>query len=106
MPVLSYSSNTATLSYLSRPARQASLFCLKQLWLLCGRHGYERELHGVLVQLVKEMDRKIEKQKERANKEGEPRKLAEKEREQLEAIKVSSQLLCAWPAAFSDVCDM
>ncbi|KAK9786671.1 hypothetical protein WJX73_003841 [Symbiochloris irregularis] len=51
------------------------------------RYGYEQELHSVLVQLVKEMDRKIERQKERANKEAEPRKLAEKEREQLDAIK-------------------
>ncbi len=45
----------------------------------------------MLVQLVKEMDRKIERQKERANKEAEPRKLAEKEREQLDAIKVTQQ---------------
>lgn len=48
-----------------------------------------RELHSLLVQLIKDMDRKIERQKERAAKDSEPRALSEKEKEQLEAIKVS-----------------
>ena len=39
------------------------------------------------------MDRKIERQKERATKDSEPRALSEKEREQLEAIKVSPDFL-------------
>ena len=56
---------------------------------LC-RYGYERELHALLVQLIRDMDRKIERQKDRAAKDSEPRALSEKEREQLEAIKVSS----------------
>lgn len=55
------------------------------------RCGYVSQLHGLLVQLVKDMDRKIERQKERANKDSEPRSLSEKEKEQLAAIKAKEK---------------
>ena len=54
------------------------------------RYGYGRELLGVLVQLVRDMDRKIERQKERAAKESEPRVLNTEELGRLDAIKVAT----------------
>eukprot|EP00884_Botryococcus_braunii_P012728 jgi/Botrbrau1/21456/Bobra.0216s0064.1 len=50
------------------------------------RYGYPQELYALLQQLVKDMDRKIERQKERAVKESEPRLLTPAEKEQLAAI--------------------
>lgn len=58
------------------------------------RTGYERELHALLTQLVRDMDRKIERQRERALKESEPRPVSASEQLELDAIKVTS-LGCA-----------
>ena len=52
------------------------------------RLAYEKDLHGILVQLVKDMDRKIERQKERAAKESAPRPATPAEQATLDAIKV------------------
>ena len=41
------------------------------------RLGYEKELIGVLEGLVRDMDRKIERQKERADKESAPKALTD-----------------------------
>lgn len=57
------------------------------------RLGYERELFAILTQLVKDMDRKIERQKERAAKESAPRAATPAEQATLDAIKV---LLSTW----------
>jgi hypothetical protein len=56
---------------------------------LC-RYGYPQELYTLLSQLIRDMDRKIERQKERASKESEPRVLSPADREALSAIKVRS----------------
>ena len=52
------------------------------------RYGYRRELLELLVKLVKDMDRKIERQKERAAKESEARLLTTSDKAQLDALKV------------------
>ena len=57
--------------------------------MLCCRLGYERELLAILTQLVKDMDRKIERQKERAAKESAPRAATPAEQATLDAIKVA-----------------
>ena len=51
------------------------------------RYGYERELFRYLDTLVKEMDRKIARSKERAEKESAPRELKPEEHVQLESIQ-------------------
>ena len=56
--------------------------------VLLSRLAYEKDLHGILVQLVKDMDRKIERQKERAAKESAPRPATPAEQATLDAIKV------------------
>ena len=53
------------------------------------RYGYRAELHALLSQLVRDMDRKVERQRERAAKENEPRPPTTKEQEQLDTVKAS-----------------
>ena len=55
--------------------------------LLC-RYGYERELMTLLNQLVRDMNRKIERQKERAIIESSARPLTLEDKGRLDAIKV------------------
>lgn len=50
------------------------------------RLGYEKELIGVLEGLVRDMDRKIERQKERAEKESAPKPLTDANRAQLDEM--------------------
>ena len=50
------------------------------------RLGYEKELIGVLEGLVRDMDRKIERQKERAEKESAPKLLTDANRAQLDEM--------------------
>jgi hypothetical protein len=50
------------------------------------RLGYEKELIGVLEGLVRDMDRKIERQKERADKESAPKALTDADRAKLDEI--------------------
>jgi hypothetical protein len=52
-------------------------FCMTRL-------GYEKELIGVLEGLVRDMDRKIERQKERADKESAPKALNDADRAKLD----------------------
>lgn len=54
-----------------------------QLRSIC-RLGYERELIAVLDGLVRDMDRKIERQKERASKESQPKPLTDADRAKLD----------------------
>lgn len=56
------------------------------------RYGYRKELLELLTQLVRDMDRKIERQKDRAAKESEARVPTPPERSQLEEFKVSTCL--------------
>ena len=60
------------------------------------RAGYEKELFALLVQLVRDMDRKIERQKERAQRESEPRLLSSSEQAQLDAVTVRTVCSCLW----------
>ena len=46
------------------------------------------DLRTLLAQLVRDMDRKIDRQRERADKENRPRPPTNKEQEQLDAVKV------------------
>lgn len=55
----------------------------------CCRHGYERELMTLLNQLVRDMNRKIERQKERAILESSARPLSAEDKARLDAIKAS-----------------
>ena len=55
---------------------------------LLRRYGYERDLLALLSQLARDMDRKIERQKERAAQDNRPRVLTADDREKLDAIKV------------------
>ena len=55
-------------------------------FFLC-RYGYEAELLQLLEQLVREMDRKIERQKERAIKDNAPREPGQAERAELDALQ-------------------
>ena len=80
------------------PSQYAALAC---------RHGYERELLSLLSQLVRDMNRKIEKQKERAVLESGARQLTMEDRARLEAIKVrgvcgSRSLM--WPLSLHQHC--
>ena len=52
-----------------------------------GRYGYTQELRTLLATLVRDMDRKIDRQRERAEKENQPRPPSTKEQKQLDAIK-------------------
>ena len=54
------------------------------------RYGYERELMTLLNQLCRDMNRKIERQKERAIIESSARPLNAEDKARLEAIKVHS----------------
>lgn len=51
------------------------------------RYGYEKELFRYLDQLVKDMDRKVARGKERAEKESAPRELKPEEHVQLETVQ-------------------
>ncbi len=51
------------------------------------RYGYERELLKLLEQLVRDMDRKIERAKERAEKEKGTRQLMPDDKIRLDALK-------------------
>lgn len=51
------------------------------------RYGYERELMTLLNQLVRDMNRKIERQKERAILESSARPLTAEDKARLDAIK-------------------
>lgn len=53
------------------------------------RYGYERQLLTLLEQLVRDMDRKIERAKERAEKEKGPRQLMPDDKIRLDALKKS-----------------
>ena len=68
------------------------LFCYVLLtrFVLERRTGYERELHVLLTQLVRDMDRKIERQEDRARKESEPKAVSATEQLELDALKVLS----------------
>lgn len=52
------------------------------------RYGYRKELLTLLQQLVRDMDRKIERQRERATKESENRIPTPQEQTQLDDLKV------------------
>ena len=64
-----------------------------------GRAGYEAELFALLNQLVRDMDRKIERQKERAQRESEPRPPSAAEQLQLDTIKARACSPYNWPSA-------
>ncbi|KAK9844094.1 hypothetical protein WJX81_004357 [Elliptochloris bilobata] len=51
------------------------------------KYGYERDLLELLTQLARDMDRKIVRQKERAEQDNRPRALSADDREKLDAIK-------------------
>ena len=55
--------------------------------LLC-RYGFQKELFLLLEKLVRDMDKKIERQKERAEKESEPRVLTADDQRRLDEILV------------------
>lgn len=57
------------------------------------RYGYRRELLGLLQQLVRDMDRKIERQRDRAAKESENRIPTPQEQSQLDDLKVDATIL-------------
>lgn len=61
------------------------------LWL---RYGYEAELLALLEQLVRDMDRKIERQKERAIKDNAPREPNQAERAELDALQAREKGGC------------
>lgn len=61
------------------------------------RLGYEKELVGVLEGLVRDMDRKIERQKERADKESAPKALTDADRAKLDDMLARQK--GAFPAA-------
>ena len=71
---------------------------------LAFRHGYERELLSLLSQLVRDMNRKIEKQKERAVLESGARQLTMEDRARLEAIKVRGMPGAAGPSCGLSLC--
>lgn len=76
-------------------ASPALLVCAPDQVCLGCRTGYERELHVLLTQLVRDMDRKIERQEERARKESEPKPVSATEQLELDALKVlSCRLSC------------
>ena len=58
------------------------------------RNGYDRELITLLTQLVRDMNRKIERQKERAIIESSAKPISIDDKARLDAIKVSSMLTC------------
>ena len=53
------------------------------------RYGYPKELFLLLEKLTRDMDKKIERQKERAEKESEPRVLTPDDQRRLDEILVS-----------------
>ena len=53
------------------------------------RYGYQKELFLLLEKLTRDMDKKIERQKERAEKESEPRALTPDDQRRLDEILVS-----------------
>lgn len=59
------------------------------------RNGYDRELITLLTQLVRDMNRKIERQKERAIIESSAKPISIDDKARLDAIKVSSMLTCS-----------
>ena len=61
---------------------------LRLLWI---RYGYRKELLGLLQQLVRDMDRKIERQRDRAAKESENRIPTPQEQSQLDELKVTGR---------------
>lgn len=64
---------------------------------LSNRYGYERELLALLEQLVRDMDRKIERAKERAEKEKGARPLMPDDKLRLEGLKKrqkGSEVVC------------
>ena len=71
----------------SAAAAASSLTSLCRLSLTLRRYGYTQELRTLLAQLVRDMDRKIDRQRERAEKENQPRPPSLKEQEQLDAVK-------------------
>ena len=62
--------------------------CQKVKFCLNCRYGYRRELLSLLQQLVRDMDRKIERQRDRAAKESENRIPTPQEQSQLDDLKV------------------
>ncbi len=60
---------------------------MPSVWPAC-RCGYERRLLELLDTLVRDMDRKIERQKERADKESLPRLLTAADKAKLEELLV------------------
>lgn len=59
---------------------------LLQILCMILRYPYEHELLAELEQLTREMDRKIQRAKERAEKESAPRPLSEKDKEILDEL--------------------
>lgn len=59
--------------------------------MACARYGYERDLLDLLTQLARDMDRKIQRQKERAEQDNRPRALNADDREKLDAIKARTR---------------
>lgn len=57
------------------------------------RYGYRKETLGLLQQLVRDMDRKIERQRDRAAKESENRIPTPQEQSQLDELKVSCKCI-------------
>ncbi|KAK9828557.1 hypothetical protein WJX72_000748 [[Myrmecia] bisecta] len=55
------------------------------------RYGYDRELLTLLEQLCRDMDRKIERQRERAGKESAPRELTADDKSRLDALKAKQK---------------
>lgn len=58
---------------------------------LSDRYGYDRELITLLTQLVRDMNRKIERQKERAVIESSAKPISLDDKARLDAIKVGTQ---------------
>ena len=62
------------------------------------RYGYEAELLELLEQLVRDMDRKIERQKERAAKDNAPRIPSATEQAQLDALQAREKGVRFFPS--------
>lgn len=85
MPVLHFTSccTSAASQHLSLLHKGYSAVCYPVHTIFC-RLGYERELVGVLEGLVRDMDRKIERQQERAVKESAPKPISDADRAKLD----------------------
>ena len=73
---------------------------------LVARYGYEAELLELLEQLVRDMDRKIERQKERAAKDNAPRIPSATEQAGLDALQAREKgacFPCSWPPVKHDI---